>query len=50
MKNKMFTNSFFVFTELGPKPSHFLIEPLKRMAKPDGMSSWCHDMLFSGIF
>jgi hypothetical protein len=30
------------------KPSYFLIEPILRMLRPDGMSSWCHDMLFSG--
>lgn len=34
--------------KLATKPEHFLIEPLKRMMQPDGMSSWCHDFLFSG--
>lgn len=30
------------------RPAHFLLEPVVRMLRPGGMSSWCHDMLFSG--
>jgi hypothetical protein len=34
--------------KLSAKPDHILIEPIKRMFRPDALSSWCHDFLFSG--
>jgi len=30
------------------RPDHILIVPIKRMLHSGGLSSWCHDLLFSG--
>jgi hypothetical protein len=33
---------------LKQKPALLFLEPLYHMVRPDGMLSWCHDMVFSG--
>jgi len=36
------------YNRLTAKPDNIFIEPIKRMFRADGLSSWCHDLLFSG--